>query len=135
MSRPEPLLHSQYYHIYNRGNNGETLFRTPIKAFNRAYQRTGSLFGKPFRRILVDSDHYFAHLIVYIHRNPQKYGFVDDSRNRPYSSYRATLSAKPTRIQREAVLDWFDSQAGFETSHSSSINESVIEPLIADDFM
>jgi hypothetical protein len=26
MPRPEPLLHGQYYHIYNRGNSGETLF-------------------------------------------------------------------------------------------------------------
>jgi hypothetical protein len=27
MPDPEPLLYRQYYHIYNRGNNGETLFR------------------------------------------------------------------------------------------------------------
>ena len=27
MSKPEPLQYGQYYHIYNRGNNGETLFR------------------------------------------------------------------------------------------------------------
>ena len=27
MSKLEPMQHSQYYHIYNRGNNGEVLFR------------------------------------------------------------------------------------------------------------
>ena len=27
MPNPEPLLRGQYYHIYNRGNNGETIFR------------------------------------------------------------------------------------------------------------
>ncbi len=27
MIRPEPLQCGQYYHIHNRGNNGETLFR------------------------------------------------------------------------------------------------------------
>lgn len=27
MSRPEPLLCGQYYHIYNRGNDGRPLFR------------------------------------------------------------------------------------------------------------
>ena len=27
MSKPEPLQFGQYYHIYNRGNNRETLFR------------------------------------------------------------------------------------------------------------
>ena len=26
MSKAEPLLYGQYYHVYNRGNNGETLF-------------------------------------------------------------------------------------------------------------
>jgi len=204
MSKPEPLLYSQYYHIYNRGNNGEILFReernypyflklfaqyiepvaetyayclmpnhfhflvrikdwqssedcqscppddcrslaashafanlfsTYTKAFNKAYQRTGSLFEKPFRRILVHNDRYFSTLVIYIHHNPQKHGFVDDFRNWPYSSYRATLSAKPTRIQREAVLDWFDGRAGFETLHSSSVNESMIEPLMADDLL
>ena len=204
MSKAEPLLHGQYYHIYNRGNNGEILFReernypcflglyaqyiepvaetyayclmpnhfhllvrikdwqssedcqsclpddcrslaashafailfsTYTKAVNKAYQRTGSLFEKPFRRILVDSDRYFACLVAYIHRNPQKHGLVDDFRCWPYSSYRATLSDKSTRIQRDAVLDWFDGRAGFETFHSSFSNELVIEPLIVDDFM
>ena len=209
MPNPEPLVYGQYYHIYNRGNSGETLFReqrnypyflklyaqyiepvaetyayclmsnhfhflvrikdwqssngtlsrdcqscpsedcrsleashafanlfsTYTKAFNKAYQRTGSLFEKPFRRILVDSDRYFAVLVIYIHHNPQKHGFVDDFRNWPHSSYRTTLSNRPTRIQREAVLDWFDGRARFETSHNSSISESAIEPLIADDLM
>ena len=27
MSKPEPLLYGHYYHIYNRGNSGEILFR------------------------------------------------------------------------------------------------------------
>ena len=204
MPNPEPLLYGQYHHIYNHGNNGETLFReernypyflklyaqyiepvaetyayclmpnhfhflvrikdwqssedcqscppedcrsleashafailfsTYTKAFNKAYQRSGSLFEKPFRRALVDSDRYFACLVAYIHRNPQKHRFVDDFRSWPYTSYRAALSDKPTRIQRDAVLDWFDGWAGFRTFHSSSINEVTIEPLVADDFM
>jgi REP element-mobilizing transposase RayT len=196
MPNPEPLAYGQYYHVYNRGNNGEILFReernyayflklygryiepvaetyayclmpnhfhflvrikewqsledchsctpsqafanffsTYTKAFNKAYQRTGSLFEKPFRRILVDNDGYFTHLVTYIHRNPQKHGFADNFRDWPYSSHRATLSDKPTQIQREAVLDWFEGRAGFETLHNSSTNESVIEPLIAGDFI
>ena len=27
MTKPEPLRYGQFYHVYNRGNNGETLFR------------------------------------------------------------------------------------------------------------
>ena len=133
MARPEPLLGGHFYHIYNRGNNGATLFRDaenyryfmqlvakhiePVAstyafsllpnhfhfleyvrtddeqrswqatqgcqlseswqpfpphrafknlfiaytmAFNKRYDRTGSLFQKPFKRIRVDSDRYFV---------------------------------------------------------------------------
>jgi REP element-mobilizing transposase RayT len=190
MSNLPRLLADQYYHIFNRGNNGETLFReqrnypyflrlygqyiepvaetyaycllnnhfhflvrikdwqssspsrafanlfsTYTKAFNRAYQRTGSLFEKPFKRNLVDSDRYFTCLVAYIHRNPQRHGFVDDFRDWPYSSYKAVLSAQPTRIQRERVLGWFDGRSGFKEAHLMEVSEATIQPLIADDWM
>ena len=109
------------------------LFSTYTKAFNKAYQRTGSLFEKPFRRILVDSDRYFTTLVIYIHQNPQSHGFVDDFRTWAYSSYQMALSIKPTRIQREAVLEWFDGRAGFETLHDSPVTDDAMETLLAGD--
>jgi REP element-mobilizing transposase RayT len=199
MIRPEPLQCGQYYHIYNRGNNGETLFRerrnyayslrlydkyiqpvaetyayclmsnhfhllvrmkdkdcqssedwqsyppcpasrafatlfsTYTKALNKAYHRTGSLFEKPFRRKRVDSDRYFTYLVVYIHRNPQKHGLVDDFHDWPYSSYRAMLSDKVSHIRRLDVLGWFDGRASFEAAHVALLDEGVIEPLITND--
>lgn len=154
MTAQIPLVGGNYYHIYNRGNNGETIFRTaenyryflqlfaqhiepvattfafslqpnhfhflnyirtdeeqrswllaqggqgcqlseswqpcpPSRAFKNLfiaysmafsirYERTGSLFQKPFKRRLVDSDRYFAVLVRYIHRNPQKHGLISD---------------------------------------------------------
>jgi putative transposase len=202
MSSPEPLQPGQYYHIYNRGINGEPIVReernylyflklyakyiAPIaetyaycllsnhfhfllrvhetgpvsadrrsgtgpvlnvsrqfnnffiayaKAFNKAFQRTGGLFESPFKRRLVNKDRYFTYLVAYIHRNPQRHGFVDNFRHWPYSSYRAILSTKRTRIQRAAVLEWFDGRTGFEQAHAAQIDEAVIEPLIADDWM
>jgi len=188
MSKLEPMQHDQYYHIYNRGNNGEVLFReqrnylyflnlyaryiepvaetyayclmnnhfhllvriedcrsyeashafanlfgTYTKAFNKAYQRMGSLFEKPFRRNLVDCDRYFTYLVVYIHRNPHKHGLVRDFRAWPHSSYPAILSNCPSRLQRAAVLDWFDNRSDFEGAHLTLVDEAVIEPLIVGD--
>jgi len=199
MPGPEPLQQDQYYHIYNRGINGEPLFREersyrhflrlwakytepiaetyaycllnnhfhflvrikptetgPIskigpvltvsrqfnnlfiayaKAFNKAYDRTGGLFESPFKRRLVDSDRYFAALVAYIHRNPQKHGFVDDFRDWPCSSYHAVLSSQATRVQRAVVLDWFGGPAGFTEAHTASVDEAAIEPLIAEDWI
>jgi hypothetical protein len=84
---------------------------------DRAHDRTGTLFQRPFGRIEVTSDAHFAWLVVYIHRNAQKHGFVDDFRAWPYSSYHAHLSEQPTRLDREEVLGWFDGAQGFTIAH------------------
>jgi REP element-mobilizing transposase RayT len=41
------------------------LFNAYTKSINKAYQRSGSLFQRPFGRILVTSDAYFKQLITY----------------------------------------------------------------------
>ncbi|OQW92278.1 MAG: hypothetical protein BWK79_15005 [Beggiatoa sp. IS2] len=192
-----PLIGGYYYHIYNRGNNGENLFVEernysyflqlytryifPIadtyayclmknhfhllvrlrpkdlagledlpglnsdysksfsnlfnaytKTINKTYQRTGSLFEKPFKRILVDSNSYLIHLISYIHRNPQKHGFTNDFRTYPYSSYHTIQQQKRSRLESQQVLKWFGNLQSFENHHSQS-NEQIIRHLIEED--
>lgn len=110
------------------------LFNAYAKAFNKAYHRTGALFQRPFGRIEVASDAYFVYLVIYIHQNPQKHGFVEDFRTWPYSSYQALLSTKPTRLQRDDVLEWFQGLDHFEDVHRYEVDEGKIAPLILDDF-
>jgi len=112
-----------------------SLFNAYAKAMNKAYQRTGSLFENPFGRIAVAGDAHFWRLITYIHCNPQKHGLVDLFSDWPYSSYHAVLSDKPTRVKRQAVLDWFDGPAGFQSAHRQAIDEALIAPLIVDDLV
>ena len=109
------------------------LFNAYAKAINKTYDRTGSLFQRPFGRVAVTSDAQFAWLVVYIHRNPQKHRFVDDFRDWPHSSYHALLAAQPTRLKREEVLGWFGGPAGLAALHRQGDEESHIAPLIADD--
>ena len=80
------------------------LFNAYARAFNKTYQRTGALFQRPFSRIEVTSDAYFSRLVIYIHQNPQKHGFVSDFRDWPHSSYHTFLSAKPTHLKRDDVV-------------------------------
>jgi len=110
------------------------LFNAYARAFNKAYDRTGSLFQRPFGRISVTSDAYFTWLIAYIHRNPQKHGLVADFCAWTYSSYHALLSTKPTRLQRDEVLAWFDGATGFQAFHRQDLSEQQIASLVADDF-
>ena len=201
-----PLVGGNYYHIYNRGNNGETIFRTaenyryflrlfahhiepvattfafsllpnhfhflnyirtdeeqqrwlqvqggqgcqlseswqpcpPSRAFKNLfiaysmafsirYERTGSLFQKPFKRRLVDSDRYFAALVRYIHRNSEKHGLIPDFREWPWSSYGAILTEKPTRVLRADVLAWFGGRAPFVALHDTDPDERPIVEYI-----
>mgnify|MGYP002713054064 CR=1 FL=1 len=213
----EPLQHGRYYHIYNRGNNGENLFvqqrnfpyflqlyakyiqpiaetfaycllpnhfhfalRTytpaeqeayhanqideqigpflengPIstifklidpsrafnnmfiaytRAFNNATQRTGTLFERPFKRKPVDSHRYLIALITYIHRNPQKHGFVADFREWPWSSYSAMLTDKPTKLNRDEMLAWYNGRSSFIDAHAAEQDEKQIAPLLLEDW-
>jgi len=205
MKNPIPLHPGQYYHIYNRGNNRENIFREernyshflklyarhvePVaetyaycllknhfhvlvkiksatdltaadltglqdlsglsrnpsqafsnlfnayaRAFNKAYQRTGALFQRPFGRSLVATNAYFTQLITYIHQNPQKHGFVTDFREWPYSSYHAQLSAKPTHLKRKEVLAWFEGAERFAQAHQRVVEEQQVAALAPDDF-
>jgi putative transposase len=110
------------------------LFNAYAKAFNKTYHRTGTLFQRPFGRIEVTSDSYFMQLVTYIHQNPQKHGFVSDFRTWPYSSYQALLSTKPTHLQRDDVLTWFQGVDHFEDVHRYEVDERKIAPLVPDDF-
>lgn len=64
---------------------------------------------------------YFARLVTYIHRNPELHGFVDDFRDWPYSSYDALCTEKPTRVQRDAVLDWFGGPEAFGIAQQAPV--------------
>ena len=110
------------------------LFNAYTKALNKAYDRTGALFQRPFGRIPVTSDAYFIHLVTYIHQNPQKHGLVADFCTWPYSSYHAHLSDKPTKLQRDDVLAWFDGAEGFKMAHCHQADMHLLAPLVAEDF-
>jgi REP element-mobilizing transposase RayT len=122
------------FRVLNPSQQFGNLFNAYAKAINKAYQRTGSLFQHPFGRILVRSDAYFVHLITYIHRNPQKHGLVSDFREWTFSSYHTILSPKPTRVKRDEVLDWFEGATAFQSSHRQEVSESLVAPLVPDDF-
>ncbi|MCJ7531434.1 MAG: hypothetical protein MUO64_10445 [Anaerolineales bacterium] len=110
------------------------LFNAYARTINTTYQRSGTLFQRPFSRILVSSDSYSLQLIAYIHQNPQKHGFVKDFRDWPYSSYQPLFSTKPTHLRRDEVLAWFDGVAQFEDFHREKAKETQIALLIQEDF-
>ena len=88
------------------------------QAINKQRNRMGTLFCKPFRRIQVDSEDYFTRLVYYIHANAVHHGFVRDLRDWEWSSYKRILQPTPTKLQRQAVLDWFGGSEKYEAFHA-----------------
>ena len=95
------------------------LFSSYAMAINAALRRSGSLFDHPFHRKRVATDAYYRRLVVYIDRNAQHHGFVDDFREWTYSSYGAICSAAPTRLERDIVLEWFGGAEAFADAHAT----------------
>jgi putative transposase len=119
--------------IFNPSQNFSNFFNAYSKAFNKLYNRTGSLFEKNFHRIEITSDTYFARLIHYIHFNPQKHKFTSDFRTYPHSSYGIILSEKESTLQRNSVIQWFGSRQEFINLHENVAKEKEIAGLIGVD--
>jgi putative transposase len=70
-------LMANHYHMLlsERVEGGISLFLRKLnvgyaKYFNERYKRTGTLFQGRTKKILIDSDAYFLHILNYIHFNP-----------------------------------------------------------------
>ena len=66
-------------------------------------------------------------MVVYIHNNPVHHGFTQHAIDYPWSSYRTFISIKPTRLQRDKVIIWFNNITDFITAHEDHENEIDME--------
>jgi putative transposase len=196
MNHLEPLIHGNYYHLFNRGIDGCDLFRettnyeyffdlylkhiepiadtyawvlmknhfhfllrikdVPVippdlpgfenleglkpphqhfsnffnaytKAFNKKYGRTGSLFQKNFHRKRISNQDYLKQVLLYIHNNPVHHGFCTSPAEYPWSSYLSCITVKPTHLQRDQVIGWFDDLGNFKYCHEKKVETDRIE--------
>jgi len=118
-----------------------SLFSSYTQAYNKLYGRTGSLFQPNVKRKSVSDEAYFSNLILYIHNNPVKHGFVQDMYDWPYSSVhlfsenRKQLSTPVSRGKllessstKRQITDWFGGEDDFFKAHKQPIDlESVFD--------
>jgi putative transposase len=83
----------------------QSVFNIYSKAFNRMYDRSGTLFGSPFHAIEVLHEGYLIHLCRYIHRNPLEADLVDDIRHWPYSNYLEWINKRNNRLVDRNFID------------------------------
>jgi putative transposase len=114
----ESDVHSIVSHQFRK------FFQSYAMAFNKQQNRSGTLFQTPFKRAIVDNDHYFTQLVYYIHANPQSHGLIEDFKDWKWSSYGGILLDKPTRLKREEVINWFGNAKSYKEFHS--VNQKIL---------
>lgn len=191
MRNIEPIVEGNYYHIYNRGIDGEHIFKENnnyvyfltkyqeylgdvadtlaysllrdhfhalvfvkrdvivkrtgqrgeirldfskqlghflngyAQAFNKKYDRTGSLFESPFRRKQIKEDLYLGSAMFYIHANAQHHALVKDFRTWPFSSYSCLANDKPTPVNTRWINNWFGGKENFIRFHNANFKSVV----------
>lgn len=132
-SEPRAAAMADEFRMTDANQSFSNFFNAYAKTFNNRHRRTGRLFEERFRRIEVDSETYFRQLAVYIHRNPQRHGFVPDFRSWEWSSYSTLCSVQPTKLEREEVLRWFGGLDQFKAAHLPDGDDSALGAYISDD--
>lgn len=92
-------------------------FNSYAMAFNKQQQRKGNLFNMAFRRVEVNKDSHFTQVVVYIHANAQKHKLCRDFTQHQWSSWHSIISAKPTLLCRDKLLEWFGGIEKFIETH------------------
>ena len=88
-------------------NQFRFFFGAYSKAINKSFNRRGKLFSQPFKRVIVDNEPYFTHLVAYIHRNPLHHNFCRNYKFWKHSSYFAYVNSSSKIVQTRFLLEWF----------------------------
>ncbi len=90
------------------------VFNGYTKAFNKRYERSGTLFEDRFQAIHVDKESYLIHLCRYIHLNPVKAGLAADPAAWPYSNYLEWIGERSgTLVDHQFIRDRFSHVADY----------------------
>ena len=92
----------------------QRVFNSYVKAFNKRYNHSGTLFEGHFKPKPVENDPYLLHLCRYIHANPVKHGLVRSLDEWPYSNYCEWLGIRSgTLVDYAFVDDFFPNRADY----------------------
>jgi REP element-mobilizing transposase RayT len=98
------------------------LFSSYTQAYNKVYNRRGSLFIPSMKTEQIGDVNHFCRVVHYTHANPVHHGFTKTIEEWPHSSYKLFLSDSPTKLDRHYVLNMFGSKAAFIKYHEQPVD-------------
>jgi len=102
------------------------------RSTNRKMGRSGHLFERRYRAILVQEDSYLKELVRYIHLNPLRASMVSDLTDYPWSSHDAYLGGPcPEWLTLDRVLSQFgDTQKAARRRYNHFMNQIQPETMV-----
>jgi len=145
-------LMPNHYHLLLSSlvKNGVSLFMRKlndgyVKYFNKRHERTGTLFERKYKSVLVDNEAHFIHMPYYIHLNcldliapewrqrklinyKKAIDFLGKYR---WSSHLDYLGQKnfPSVTQRDFLLEVFEGEKGYEKNLKSWLKELNLKKI------
>ena len=114
-------------------NHFLNFFNAYTKAFNKKYERTGSLFQEHLKRIKIENEDYLRNLIIYVNTNPTHHSMANYI-DYEYSSCKGLISGLPTLLKREEVLNLFEDVDNFKyVLRHKKLTDEVPEKLFLGD--
>jgi len=115
-------LMPNHYHLFVRqdgeeraGKLAQLVFNSYVKAYNKRYHHSGTLFEGPYNARIIDNESYLLHLCRYIHANPVKDGLVEKLEEWPYSNYLEWIGRRAgTLVNNEFIFDYFQTPGEYE---------------------
>ena len=95
-----------------------SMFISYTMSVNIQEKRTGALFESKYKRLDIKTEEYLRYVIFYTHYNPEKHGIGENFKEYRFSSFQTFLSNKPTKIDRELVLNIYGDKSDFENYHA-----------------
>jgi REP element-mobilizing transposase RayT len=91
------------------------------KAFNKMYERKGSLFMNYLRRVAIDGEHQLGNTVFYIHKNPVHHCFAKVIGDWRWTSYKEYMCDRWFMVDSKEVMDWFGTKENFDQFHQQPI--------------
>ncbi len=106
------------------------LFNAYAQAFNKRFDRHGSLFERPFKRKLIGGENFLKNVLLYIHNNPVHHGFCHRPEEYKRSSYIDYLTDNSSKLPHKEVMEMFGDKANFKFCHEEKAEMEKIKNMI-----
>ena len=119
---------SKYLADNNRVSRAMQILQSSYtKAFNKRFDRSGSLFQPHFKAKLIQDEDYFAALVFYIHQNPVRSKLVENPEEWKFSSYQDYINLRNGSLpQKKFLLNRYSTEEIRNITNSSANSKEAL---------